>query len=92
MMGGVPLPLRGRPGWETLCSAIREADGETNRYSPEEKARIHTAKLLIDREHPTQKMGEVAAREICIALVEWHEATRPLYDPKKVDDEWRTGR
>jgi len=89
LMGQVPLPVRGRPGWDTLIAIIRaEDDNPGTRYSEDEKKRLHTARLLIDRQHPTQKMGAVAAREIAICLSEFHEATRPMFDPKRVDDEW----
>lgn len=75
--------------WDTFVAVVREADQESNRYSEGEKARIHTARLLIDGKHQTQKMDPYTAKQISIALVEFHEATKAVYDPKKVDDEWR---
>lgn len=90
LLAQVPLPIRGQVRWDTLVSIIRHEDDEPGtRYSEDEKKRLHTARLLIDKQHPTQKMGKVAAREISICLSEYHEATRPLFDPKRVDDEWQ---
>lgn len=89
LLGQVPLPIRGKVSWDTLVAIVRDQDDNNHtRYTEDEKKRLHTARLLIDKEHPTQKMGKVAAREISIALSEYHEATRPLYAPRKVDDQW----
>lgn len=67
--------------WDSMCVLIREADDDTSgRYSDDEKALLHTARLLVDRRHPTQRMGDRAARQIAMALAEYHGATIPKGD------------